>query len=248
MNVFITGGTGGIGAALAACYLQQGHRVGVCGGCEDDFLRAFPDKPNNLEFFELDVTDRQVCIDTIQTFANGSLGILIAGAGVNDGTPVKGRPLDFDRSNLILNVNLTGTLNTIEAGLPIMQAQQEGAIAVISSAAALNGFGQTPAYCASKAAVTTMCESMSLRYADQNISVSAIMPGYIDTPLARATHPDLEKMPFLIKADKAARMIVSAIEKKKMRYIFPWQVHLMSSVFSAMPRPLFRQLFKWSEK
>jgi short-subunit dehydrogenase len=96
--------------------------------------------------------------------------------------------------------------------------------------------------------VTTMCESMSLRYADQNISVSAIMPGYIDTPLARATHPDLEKIPFLIEADKAANMIVAAIEKKKMRYIFPWQVHLMSSVFSAMPRPLFRLLFKWSEK
>lgn len=248
MNVFITGGTGGIGAAIAACYLQQGHRVGVCGGRENDFLRAFPDRPNNLEFFDLDVTDRQACLDTIQTFANGSLGVLIAGAGVNDGAPVKGKPLDFDRSNLILNVNLMGTLHTIEAALPIMQAQGHGAMAVISSAAALNGFGQTPAYCASKAAVTTMCESLSLRYADQNISFSAIMPGYIDTPLARATHPELEKMPFLIEAEKAADKIIKAIEKKKMRYIFPWQVHLMSSALSAMPRPLFKLLFKWSEK
>lgn len=248
MNVFITGGTGGIGAAVAVCYLEQGHRVGVCGGSEDDFQRAFPVKPEHLEFFELDVTDRQACIDTIQTFSDGSLGVLVAGAGVNDGAPVKGKPLDFERANLIFNVNLIGALNTIEAALPVMQTQGHGSIAVISSAAALNGFGQTPAYCASKAAVTTMCESLSLRYADQNISVSSIMPGYIDTPLARATHPDLEEMPFVIEADKAANMIVTAIAKKKMRYIFPWQIHLMSNVFSAMPRPLFKMLFKWSEK
>lgn len=248
MNVFITGGTGGIGAAVAVCYLEQGHRVGVCGGTEDDFQRAFPVKSEHLEFFDLDVTDRQACIDIIQTFSNGSLGVLVAGAGVNDGAPVKGKPLDFDRANLIFNVNLIGTLNTIEAGLPVMLAQGHGAIAVISSAAALNGFGETPAYCASKAAVTTMCESLSLRYSDKNITVSALMPGFIDTPLARATHPNLEKMPFMINADKAANMIVKAIAKKKMRYIFPWQVHLVSSAFSAMPRPWFKMLFKWSEK
>jgi len=248
MNVFITGGTGGIGAALARHYLAHGHRVGVCGGSEEDFLRAFPEKPESLEFYTLDVTSREECKSVIKTFAEGQLDVLIAAAGVNDGSPVKGRPLDFDRSNLILDVNLRGVLNSIEGALPHMQKNQSGAVALLSSAAGLNGYGQTPAYCSSKAAVNMLCESLSLRYADQNISFSAIMPGYIDTPLARATHPDLDKMPFLMKSDKAAELIVRAIEKKKMHYIFPWQISLISRILRSMPRPLFRTLFKWSEK
>ncbi|HCG77833.1 MAG: SDR family NAD(P)-dependent oxidoreductase [Thalassolituus maritimus] len=248
MNVFITGGTGGIGAALARYYLKYGHRVGVCGGDHDDFIRAFPDQPELVEFYLLDVTSRESCIQVIGEFAQGSLDILIAAAGVNDGSPVQGRPLDFDRSNLILDVNLRGALNSVEGALPMMQAQGFGSIAILSSAAGLNGFGQTPAYCASKAAVNMLCESLSLRYADQNISVSAIMPGYIDTPLARATHPDLEKMPFLMDSERAARKIARAIKRRKMRYVFPWQIRMVSRALQVMPRPFFRSQFKWSEK
>ncbi len=248
MNVFITGGTGGIGIALAHRYLADGHRVGVCGGDQAAFDAAFPTPAANLSFYSLDVTDRQQSREVIAAFSGGRLDLLIAAAGINDGAPVAGRPLDFDRAERILQVNLIGVLHSIEAALEQMLPHQAGRIAVLSSAAAMAGYPQTPAYCTAKSALLTLCESLALRYHDQGIRVTCLMPGYIDTPLARATHPQLDRMPFLISTERAAQIMVDAIAAGRMRLIFPWQVRWISNLMHWMPRMLFRALFKWSEK
>jgi NAD(P)-dependent dehydrogenase (short-subunit alcohol dehydrogenase family) len=247
MNVFITGGTGGIGKALAERYIAAGHTVGICGGSAIDFQRTFATPPPNLHFYPLDVTDRQASLDIINQFCHGRLDLLIAAAGINDGTPVKGRPLDFDRAESIYHVNLLGVLHSVEAALANMLPHQHGRIAILSSAAAIAGYPQTPAYCSSKAALVTLSESLSLRYADRGISVSCLLPGYIDTPLARATHPNLQKMPFVISVDEAADTIIRAINNKTLYLIFPWQVRWASRLIRLLPRRLFRFLCKWSE-
>lgn len=247
MNVFITGGTGGIGKVLAERYLAAGHTVGICGGSDDDFLRAFPAPANTLHFYHLDVTERQACVDVIGQFCDGALDVLIAAAGINDGAPVKGRPLDFDRAEKIYDVNVIGVLHSVEAALACMLPRQQGRIAILSSAAAVAGYPQTPAYCSAKAALVSLSESLSLRYADRGISVSCLLPGYIDTPLARATHPDLDAMPFVISAERAAEVMIRAIEKHTLYLIFPWQVRWASRLIRLLPRRLFRYLCKWSE-
>lgn len=247
MNVFITGGTGGIGKALADRYLAAGHTVGVCGGSQDDFQRIFPAPPATLHFFTLDVTDREACINAISQFCQGQLDVLIAAAGINDGAPVKGRPLDFERAEKIYRVNLLGTLNSVEAALANMLPHQHGSIAILSSAAAIAGYPQTPAYCSAKAALVTLSESLSLRYADRGIAVNCLLPGYIDTPLARATHPNLHKMPFVISTDRAAEIIIRAIRRKTLYLIFPWQVRWGSRLIQLLPKRLFHFLCKWSE-
>ena len=248
MHIFITGGTGGIGKALTDLYLNAGHHVGVCGGSRDAFEQLFPDCPARLQFFDLDVTDRAATRAHISEFCGGKLDLLIAAAGINDGAPVAGRSLDFERAEKIFQVNLVGVLHSIEAALENMLPHQQGRIAVLSSAAALSGFPQTPAYCASKTALVTLCESLALRYHDQGVSVTCLLPGYIDTPLARATHPNLDKMPFLVSSENAALTIQKAIEKQKLRVIFPWQVRWIGLLLQLMPRSLFKMLCKWSEK
>lgn len=248
MKVFITGGTGGIGKALTEHYLRDGHEVGICGGDKAAFASAFPAPPPQLFFFELDVTDRTQTRAQIAAFADGKLDVLIAAAGINDGAPVTGRPLDFDRAGKIFQVNLLGVLHSIEAALEQMLPHQQGRIAVLSSAAGMVGYAQTPAYCSAKAALITLSESLALRYHDQGISVSCLVPGYIDTPLARATHPELDRMPFLVSTEKAARIIVRSIERGVVRKVFPWQVHLISLFLQWLPRSWFRALFSWSEK
>jgi len=145
-------------------------------------------------------------------------------------------------------VNLLGTLHSIEAALEQMLPHRQGRIALLSSAAGLVGYAQTPAYCSAKAALITLGESLALRYRDQGISVTCLVPGYIDTPLARATHPELDRMPFLISAEKAARIIVRSIERGVVRKVFPWQVYLVSLFLQALPRSWFRAWFSWSEK
>ena len=142
---------------------------------------------------------------------------------------------------------MRGALNSVEGALPMMQAQGFGSIAILSSAAGLNGFGQTPAYCASKAAVNMLCESLSLRYADQNISVSAIMPGYIDTPLARATHPDLEKMPFLMDSERAPEKLPGQLSAEN-ALCFPLADSYGFPCAAGNAATFFRSQFKWSEK
>lgn len=248
MNVFITGGTGGIGKALTELYLRAGHHVGICGGDRSAFAAAFPDAPPRLSFYELDVTDRAATRARIADFADGQLDILIAAAGINDGAPVAGRPLDFDRAERIMQVNLLGVLYSVEAALAQMLPRQRGRIGILSSAAGLVGYAQTPAYCAAKAALITLGESLALRYRHQGISVTCLAPGYIDTPLARATHPDLDRMPFVISADRAAHIIARSIERGDVRKVFPWPVHLVSLVLQSLPRAWFRAWFSWREK
>ena len=248
MNIFITGGTGGIGKALVDAYVAAGHRVGICGGEQADFQRQFPAPPASLHFYCLDVTDRAATRACLSEFSSGKLDLLIACAGINDGAPVAGRPLDFARAERIFQINLVGALHSIEAALDNMLPNRQGRIAVLSSAAALSGYPQTPAYCAAKSALVTLCESLSLRYADRGISVTCLLPGYIDTPLARATHPELERMPFVISSEKAAQKIMRAIEQGRMRFTFPWQIAVISTLVRWLPRRLFRALFKWSEE
>jgi short-subunit dehydrogenase len=240
-KIFITGGTSGIGQSFAKYYSANGFKVGVCGGprehCED-FLNQHPD----IEFFELDVTSRTDCVRVIKDFVGqDKLHKLILCAGLNDGKPHRGVEIDFDRSEKIISVNVQGVLNSIEGAYEQLTSGSQ--IVVMSSAAGLSGFPSAPAYVASKSALMTLCESLNIRFKAIGVSVTCIMPGYIDTPLARSTHPKLEKMPFMLTLEQALPMMIKAIEKKRSRYVFPWQIWLLGIIFQLMPRFLFERIY-----
>ncbi len=244
MNIFITGGTSGIGFALTCLYLVEGHRVGICGGSKDIFDNAFPAPHDNLYFYDLDVTDRESTKQVIKQFAEGSLDLVIACAGINYGKPDIGNYIDHDIEQKIFNVNLYGTLHTFEAAIAIMLPKKSGHLVAMSSGSGLAGFPQAPAYSASKAAVLTYCESLYTRLYPEGISVSTMVPGYVDTPLPRATNPEFDKFWFVLSAQEAARRIKHAIEKKKALYIFPFQISILSYIISHMPKWLFRLIFR----
>lgn len=245
MNIFVTGGTSGLGAALATLYLSKGARVGVCGGTQEAFKVAFPRASGQrLEFFELDVRDRDATRRVFEAFAAGqTLDCVIACAGVNNGRPREQiASVDFDREHLIFDVNLKGFLHTAEAALAVMLPKKSGQIVAIASAAAFFPLSKVGAYCASKMALVRYCESLALDLKKVGIAVSCIAPGYIDTPLARATQPDLQEIPFLLTPDKAAHLVFAAIESRKELVVIPRGVRFLTFFLSKMPKSLRERL------
>jgi len=243
MNIFITGGTGGIGKGLVEHYLKLGHRVGICGGSQEDFQNSYNSvnyEISKLFFYDLDVTDRDKVNKVFTEFSKDlNLDLLICCAGINNNKPHSSLEIDFEREHLILNINLQGTFNCFTEAIKIMKKFNSGHIVGISSAAGLIGLPGAPAYCASKSAIITLCQSLYVRLKPLNIFVTAVAPGYIDTPLARASVPGIENKKSTLTIKQATEEIVRAIDNKKLLHIFPFQLKLTSIIIKLIPLKLF---------
>lgn len=239
MKVFITGGTSGIGLSLAILYLEEGHSVGLCGRdlskLPDDFLKNYP----KAKAFKVDITKRSEVLSSVNEFSEGQLDLIIANAGRSEGE--KPSWPDFDIYRDIIDVNLNGVLNTFEAALDNMKTQGHGQLVAISSVAGFIGLPGAGAYCASKAAVTKLCESLAIDLAPQGYTVTTICPGFIDTPL---TQQNTHSMPFLMSSKEGARRIKKAITFKKTLYVFPLPMKLVITLLDKMPRFLYRLVWK----
>lgn len=243
MNIFITGGTGGLGRQIAKAYLKEGHRIGVCGDTLAVFKEVFADA-KNIEYFTVDVTDRKQICTAIKQFSGEKLDLVVACAGIAENAQDKSGKMDFDRVNTIIDVNLSGVINTFEAALEIMLPQKSGHLVAISSVAGLAGMPGTPAYSTSKAAVNAFCESLAIRLNPDNIHVTSLLPGFIDTPLARGTQENLDQQPFVLSPEEAAKFCIKAITRKKTRYIFPIQMRMVATLFSFIPKTIYVKLYQ----
>lgn len=237
MNIFITGGTTGIGLALAKLYLEEGHRVGICARNLSKFPVEIRNKYKQLSCYEVDVTNREELHKAITHFAPLELDMVVANAGRSVGA--KSRTPMFSVANEIIDINVKGVLNTFDIALEIMLPRKKGHLVATASVAGFMGLPGAGAYSASKAAVLKLCESYSLDLKRHGINVSAIAPGFIDTPL---TQKNNHKMPFLMSAEKAAKLIKRALEKKKVLYVFPFRMKIVVSILDKMPRSLYRML------
>lgn len=237
MNIFITGGTTGIGLALAKLYLEEGHRVGICARNLSKFPVEIRNKYKQLSCYEVDVTNREELYKAINAFAPVELDMVIANAGRSVG--VKSKTPMFSVANEIIDINVKGVLNTFDIALEIMLPRKKGHLVATASVAGFMGLPGAGAYSASKAAVLKLCESYSLDLKRHGINVSAIAPGFIDTPL---TQKNNHKMPFLMSAEKAAKLIKRALEKKKVLYVFPFRMKIVVTILDKMPRSLYRML------
>jgi short-subunit dehydrogenase len=238
MNIFITGGTTGIGYALACYYLDKGHRVGITGRDLNKLPVETTEKYSKLESFEVDVLDEEKMTSSIEKFSsNGSLDIIIANAGISDGR--KPSTPDFKQGKKIIETNVVGVLNTFAPAVDIFFKEGKGQLVAISSVAAFSGIPGSSFYCASKSAVFRLCESLTIDLKPKKIAVTTICPGFIKTPLTDKNGHD---MPFIIEADVAAAKIANAIEKKKALLLFPWQMAILITFLNKIPRSLYRYI------
>lgn len=232
----ITGGSSGIGLALAEQYVQRGYQVGILGRDKTKWEQSPLSNHHKTSFYSASVEERVQVNSAMQAFAKkfGPIDILIVNAGI--GNSHKTSKPDFDTSDKILRVNILGSLYTIEAGFELMYPQKSGQIAIISSVAGYIGLAGNAAYCASKSALHRMAESYAIDFANFGIHVMCVSPGFVDTPL---TQKNSHKMPFLTSPQLAAERIIRGLDARKSWIGFPWQLYGLMSFLSLLPSAFY---------
>lgn len=240
-NIFITGGSSGIGLALTELYLKRGDRVGVLGRNKQKWQDCSVSQNLKATFYSAAIEEKDQVKRAMQEFTKsfGPIDIVIASAGI--GNSNKSAIPDFEKSEQIIKINVLGTLYTIEAAFELMYPHKKGQIVLISSVAGYVGLAGNGAYCASKSAVQRLAETYAIDFSSFGINVLCVSPGFVKTPL---TEKNTHSMPFIISAERASEVIAEAIEKKSSWIGFPWQLYYFMGFLSVIPSSLYIWLSK----
>ncbi|SDY82415.1 Short-chain dehydrogenase [Amycolatopsis xylanica] len=240
-NIVITGASSGLGEGMARLYAAQGRNLALCAR-RTDRLDALAGelKPATVVTRGLDVNDHDDVFAAFKEFRErlGGLDRVIVNAGIGKGQPVgTGR---FDANKQTLETNFVSALAQCEAALEIFREQNHGHLVVVSSFAKLRGMaGNTTAYAASKAGLSSLADGIRLDLAKTPIKVTALMPGFIESGMNVRDG----KNPLVAKAETGAKALVKAIETEKAKaYVptFPWAP--LSVVFRVLPDAVMRKL------
>ena len=180
-HALITGGGTGIGAATAEHLHAAGARVSLLGRRIEPLLDVARDT-NGLAV-QCDVTNPDSihrAFDEART-KNGLVDLLIVNAGIAESAPFhKMTRESWDR---IISVNLTGAFDTVQAALPDLLKAEDARVVFIASVASLRGVPYAAHYAASKHGLLGLMRSMAAEYAKSKMTVNAVCPGYVDTPM-----------------------------------------------------------------
>lgn len=175
-RALVTGGGSGAGAALALAFAEAGAEV-VISGRRLDALAATAGRHPAIRAVQADITD-EASVKAMYVQA-GVCDIVIANAGVADSAPMAKTSLD--QWNAMLSVNLTGVFLTFRDGLN--QLPGWGRLIAIASTAGLKGYAKVAPYAAAKHGVVGLVRSLALEVARKPVTVNAICPGFLDTPM-----------------------------------------------------------------
>ena len=172
-TVLATGGTSGLGAATAIYLAELGAKVYAAG--LKAHLLEIP-KGLDIETVELDVTDENGLVNFIKGLK--ALDILFNGAGVN-------LPNQFEFSSFkkSIDINMNSAFHLSTLARPLLAKSKNASIINVSSMLAIFGSDLGPAYSASKGGIDQITKSLAIAYANDNIRVNAVAPGWINTPL-----------------------------------------------------------------
>lgn len=238
--VFITGASSGIGQALAQRYHQAGFRLALVARRTSEvktWASAQGISPESYEIYSADVsvTDSIVAAGRECIARQGVPDVVIANAGISVGMDTAVRD-DIDVMARTFATNNIGMAATFQPFVDAMVQRGSGTLVGIGSVAGIRGLPGHGAYCASKAAVISYCESLRGELRPHGVSVVTVSPGYIDTPL---TQQNRYSMPFLMQpadfADRAFRTIQAGVSYR----VIPWQMGVVAKLLRMLPNPLF---------
>ena len=235
----ITGASAGIGRGLALEIAARGGQLALLARREDLLNEIIDEaKQRNVKAVAAatDVRDANAVREAADGFRKelGPIDILIANAGI--GTSDHATRLTPEHAANVIGINVLGAVNSVAAVLPEMVERKQGRLVAISSLAAYRGLAKSAAYCASKAALSSYFESLRIDLRHTGVGVTIIHPGFIKTALTSGREA---KMPYLMELEDGVKKIVSAIEKEKKIYAFPWQLATIVRASMLMPVAMY---------
>ena len=241
--VFVTGASSGIGQALALRFHAAGYRLALVARRADEVARwatAQGFDRATWAVYGADVRDvaaitgaGRACIAT-----QGLPNVVIAAAGISVGIDTAIFD-DLEVMRAIYETNNLGTAATFQPFVTPMRERRSGTLVGIASVSGIRGLPGHGAYCASKAAVISYCETLRVEMRDAGVKVVTIGPGYIDTPLTRGNP---YRMPFLMPVDDFANQAFEAIERGTSYRIIPWQMGVLAKLMRLLPNAVFDKL------
>jgi short-subunit dehydrogenase len=241
--VFITGASSGIGQALAARYLSAGYRLALVarrGAPIAHWLSSQP-QAQGCAVYAADVRDVRAITEAAQRCLHeqGVPDVVIANAGISVGMD----SAEFDDLEVLrstLETNVLGIAATFQRFIAPMRARGSGTLVGVASVAGIRGLPGHGAYCSSKSAAISYCESLRGELRGSGLRVVTLVPGYIDTPLTRKNR---YPMPFLLSKEQFADRAWRAIDAGASYRVIPWQMGIVAKLLRVLPNRLFDKLF-----
>lgn len=241
--VFITGASSGIGQALAQRFRAAGWRLALVArrGAElEAWARAQGWGPPLCTVYAADVRD-VAAITAAGRACIAALGlpeVVIASAGISVGMDTAVYD-DLEVMRTSFETNVLGMAATFHPFVAPMRERRAGTLVGIASVTGIRGLPGHGAYCSSKAAVISYCESLRGELRADGVKVVTIVPGYVDTPLTRRNR---YRMQFLMSPQAFAERAFRAIVKGTSYRVIPWQMGVVAKLLRLLPNPLFDRL------
>ena len=242
MRAIITGASSGIGAALARELSRRGWSLALLARRAEMLEQLVGELKTPAVALPADVTDRDAVRDAVRRGAEalgGELDLAVANAGIS--VPTWSTKFNLDDAERIIRVNVLGMFYLFDAVIPAMLARGSGRFAGIASIAGLRGLPSASVYSASKAAMQSFLEASRVELAQRGVGVTIVNPGWVETPIIDKYRGPV---PFLMKADKAARIIADGIERGAREVEFPWQMSLLVRTLRLIPNALYDRMLR----
>ena len=235
-TIWITGGSTGIGKALAIKFANKGWNVAISARREN-LLNEISANNENIFGFPLDVTDKSKCKDVFEKIKNKFQKVDICFFSTGTWNPKKEKNIDVEEIEDVFKINFFGTLNSIKAVEEYFKNKKSGIITIVSSIAGYRGLPNSTGYGPSKSALNNLTESLYFDFKRFNVRVCLVSPGFIKTPM---TAKNDFKMPFLKTPEYAAEKIYNGLINKKVFEIhFPKTLTIIIKILSFLPSKIY---------
>jgi len=235
-TIWITGGSTGIGKALAIKFANEGWNVAISARREN-LLKEISEKYENIHYFALDVTDKNKCNEVFDDIKNKFNNVDICFFSTGTWNPKKEKDIDVEQIEDVFKVNFFGTVNSIKAVEKYFKEKKSGIITIVSSIAGYRGLPNSTGYGPSKSALNNLTESLYFDFKRFGVRVCLVSPGFIKTPM---TDKNDFKMPFLKTPEYAADKIYDGlINKNSFEIHFPKALTIILKIFSFLPSKLY---------
>ena len=229
-NAIVTGSTSGIGLAIARTLAQQGCNIMLNGMGEknviDGLVAEFPKTYKVKTFYSGADMTKPAEIRQMVTDCNtqlGSVDILVNNAGIQFTAPVEEFP--EEKWDAIISINLSASFHSIKAAIPLMRKQNFGRIINIASVHGLVASSNKSAYVAAKHGIVGLTKVVALENAETNITVNAICPAWVHTPLVQKQIEDKAKAQNISIEEATAKLLGEKQPNK--RFIKPENIGAM---------------------